>query len=131
MKHLIVVGVLSFAAAGDACAQITEIQSRWGGSGSHFTMSPGTQSFLYQATVTGCTAPFTVEFEVYHNETLKYTDTRIVPIPTNPYVYTTSVHMHQWGLTSGDTVTFVLKVIDTASGTTLATHYLYGDVAGT
>lgn len=130
MKHLTVVGVLLFASS-DAVAQGAEINTRWGPSGSHFTMSSGTQYFLYQATVTDCTAPFTVQLEVYHNQTLKHTDTRIVPIPTTPYVYATNVPMIQWGLASGDTVTFVLKVIDTATGTTLATHTLYGDVAGT
>lgn len=130
MKHLTVVGVLLFASS-DAVAQGSEINTRWGPSGSHFTMSSGTQNFLYQATVTGSTAPFQVQLEVYHNQTLKFTDTSVVPIPTNPYVYACNVPMVQWGLTSGDTVTFVLKVIDTASGTTLATHYLHGDVAGT
>ena len=130
MKHLTVVGVLLFASS-DAVAQGAEVNTRWGPSGSHFTMSSGTQNFLYQATVTGCTAPFTVQLEVYHNQTLKFTDSRIVPVPTSPYVYVTNVPMQQWGLTSGDTVTFVLKVIDTASGTTLATHTLIGDVAGT
>jgi len=131
VKHLIVVGVLSIAAAGDACAQITEIQSRWGGSGSHFQLSSGTQTFLYQATVTGCTAPFQVQLEVFHNGVLKHTDVKFVPIPQTSYVYTCPVGMSGWGLNQGDTVTFALKVIDSASGAVLATHLLYGDVTGT
>ena len=130
MKHLTVVGVLLFAAAGDACAQITEIQSRWGGSGSHFPLSSGTQTFLYQATI-GCSVPFQVQLEVYHNGVLKHTNLQIVPVPQTSYAYSCQVAMASWGLSQGDTVTFSLKVLDAASGAVLATHLLYGDVTGT
>jgi hypothetical protein len=130
VKHLIVAGVL-FAAAGDAVAQVSEVHTRWGASGSHVNLPLGTQTFGYEATVTGTTAPFTVKFEVYHNATLKFTDTKLVPAATSPYLYSCSVGMGTWSLCAGDTVTFVLRVIDTASGATLATHYLFGDVAGT
>ena len=130
MKHLIVAGVL-FAAAGDAVAQVTEIHTRWGASGSHVNLPVGTQTFGYEATVTGTTTAFKVKLEVYHNATLKFTDTKLVPTPISSYLYSCSVGLGTWGLCAGDTVTFVLRVIDTASGATLATHYLFGDVAGT
>ena len=131
MKHLIVVGVLFVGWAGDAVAQVSEVHTRWGPSGSHCTLSPETQAFAYEATVTGCTTPYQVQLEVYHNTELKFSNSSLVPDPRTPYVYSNPVEMCTWGLRSGDTVTFVLKVIDTATGATLATHTLIGDVAGT
>lgn len=131
MKHALVVAVLFGAVANESLAQGSEINTRWGPSGSHLTLSPGTQTFGYQATITGVQTPFEVQLEVYHNGVLKFTDSTLVPIPVTPYAYSCSVGMGTWGLCSGDLVTFVLKVKDTASGATLATHTLYGDVAGT
>jgi len=130
VKHLIVVGVLFFAAS-DAVAQGTGIHTRWGPSGSHCILSPGAQQFPYEATILGCTTPYQVQLEVYHNSTLKFSDSCFVPIPQGPFVYSSPVEMGTWGLRTGDTVTFVLRVIDTATGATLATHTLIGDVAGT
>lgn len=131
MKHLLAVGVLFSLATNEALAQGSEIYTRYGPSGSHFTLSSGAQSFIYEATVTGATAPFQVNLEVYHNSTLKFSDSKLMPTPVSSYTYSCSVGMGTWGLKSGDTVTFVLKVIDTATGATLATHYLFGDVTGT
>jgi hypothetical protein len=131
VKQFLAVGVLLGLAATDALAQGSEIYTRYGPSGSHFTLSSSAQSFSYEATVTGTTAPCEVQLEVYHNATLKFTDSKVVPIPGNSYIYSCSVGMSTWGLKSGDTVTFVLKVVDTATGATLATHYLFGDAAGT
>ena len=131
MKQALVVAVLFGAVANESMAQGADINTRWGPSGSHFTLSPGTQTFGYQATIIGVHTPFEVQLEVYHNGVLKFTDSRLVPIPETPYFYACPVGMGTWGLSSGDVVTFVLKVIDTATGGTLATHTLYGDVAGT
>jgi len=131
VKHLIVVGVLFVGLAGDAVAQVSEVHTRWGPSGSHCTLSPDTQAFAYEATITGVTVPYEVRLEVYHNSALKFSHSTLVPIPVSPYVYSSYVGMGTWGLRSGDTVTFVLRVIDTATGATLATHTLIGDVAGT
>ena len=131
MKHALVVAVLFGAVASESLAQGSEITTRWGPSGSHCTLSPGTQQFGYQAAITGVNTPFEVQLEVYHNGVLKFTNSTLVPIPETPYLYICPVGMGTWGLCSGDLVTFVLKVKDTASGATLATHTLYGDVAGT
>jgi hypothetical protein len=131
VKHALVVAVLFGAVASESRAQGADINTRWGPSGSHLALSPGTQTFGYQATITGVSVPFEVHLEVYHNGVLKFTNSNLVPIPVSPYFYSCSVGMGTWGLCSGDVVTFVLKVKDTASGATLATHTLYGDVAGT
>jgi len=131
VKQALVVAVLFGAVATEALAQGADINTRWGPSGSHFSLSAGTQTFGYEATITGATAPFEVKLEVYHNGVLKFTDVKVVPIPVTPFAYSCSVGMDTWGLRSGDVVTFILTVIDTASGATLATHHLYGDVVGT
>ena len=131
MKHLLAVGVVLCALANEAAAQGSEVHMRYGPSGSHVTLSPGTPFFHYEATVTGSTAPYTVQLEVYHNSALKSSSLTLVPVPTMPYQYVSPVDMQDWGLSTGDTVTFVLRVIDTATGVTLATHCLHGDVAGT
>ena len=70
-----------------------------------------------------------MKLEVFHNGVLSYSDS-VLGAPFAPFVYANPIPMGTWGLCSGDTVTFVLKVVDTASGATLATHYLQGDVAG-
>jgi hypothetical protein len=130
VKHLIVMGILSFA-AGDAFAQGSDINSRWGPSGSHFTLSSSTQSFLYEATISGMANPYEVKLQVFHNGVLKLTDVKPVHIPFHPFLYSCPVGMGAWGLQSGDTVTFVLTVTDMATGAVLGTHCLIGDVAGT
>lgn len=129
MKQALVVAGLFVAVSGSALAQGSEIVSRWGPSGSHCTLSPGQQTFSYDATISGATAPYEVKLEVFHNGVSKFTNS-VLGAPFVPFDYLCPVPMGTWNICSGDTVTFVLKVIDTASGATLATHHLYGDVAG-
>lgn len=131
MKHLMIVGVLSAVMAGDALAQGSEIYTRWGPSGSHVQLAEGAQIFHYDATISSTCAHYTIKLEVYHNSVQKFTSASPGGVPGVPLVYGCPVDMTTWGLVAGDLVTFVLKVIDTASGATLATHVLYGDVLGT
>ncbi len=125
-----VVGVLFCAAASDVSAQISDIHTRWGPSGTHMSLPAGTQTFNYEATITNSTTPYQIKLEVYHNGVLKFTDIDVVAV-AGAYSYSQSVAMTNWGLSGGDLVTFVCKVIDPATGATLATHFLYGDVVGT
>lgn len=125
-----VVGVLFGAAANESFAQGIDVHSRWGPSGTHISLAEGPQTFSYEAIITASTTPYQIRLEVYHNGVLKFTDTEVVVVPGS-YSYSQAVAMNDWELSGGDLVTFVLKVIDPASGATLATHYLYGDVVGT
>ena len=131
MKHLLAVGVVFCAAASDSWAQGTEIYTRWGPSGSTVNVPAGTAVFDYEANITGVAVPYRVQLEVYHNSVLEFEHSAIVPVPGTSYLYACPIDMSSWGLRTGDTVTFVLKVIDMATGATLSTHTLNGAVCGT
>jgi hypothetical protein len=131
VKHAFVGVVALIALSNEAMAQGVEVHTRWGGSGSHVTLSPQTQVFGYEATVSGATVPYEVKLQVLHNGVLKFTNSRVVPNPIPPFFYSYPVGMGTWGLAAGDSVTFVLTVTDIATGAVLATHNLIGEVAGT
>ena len=128
MKHSLVVAVLLFAAASDTWAQGVETHNRFGPSGTHISLPSDIHVFNYEATVLGASTPFQVKLEVYLNGVLQFTDLEFVGLPTPQYAYSCPVFVMGWGLKAGDTVTFVCTVIDTATGTTLDTDYLFGDV---
>jgi len=130
VKQALIVAVLFCAVASDSLAQGSEIYTRFGPSGSLVTLTPDTQSFGYEATVIGATAPYEVKLEVFHNGALSFSDSKQVPIPVEPYTYSCPVPTGALRLCTGDIVTFVFTVTDKATGATLATHTLIGVVAG-
>ena len=130
MKQVLVVAVLLGVAARDSLAQGVDVHNRLGESGSHFTLPLGTEIFAYETLIAGATAPFQVTLEVYHNGVLSFADKRDAPGSTIPFAFVSIVPLGSLRLSAGDTVTFVLRVTDSATGETLATHCLFGDVAG-
>src|SRR5687767_2399926 len=120
---------MMIAVSANAQAQGTSIHNRYGESGSHFALS-ASQPFVYEATISGFTAPYGVQLEVYHNGMLKHMDQVQVQDAPPMFVFHSPVEMSTWNLRSGDVVTFVLRVIDPATGGTLASHCLHGEVGG-
>lgn len=117
------------ALANVAVAQGSEIHSCYGPSGSHFALSADTQTFNYQATISGATVAYAATLEVYHNGVLKTTSAQVVLLPPPSYEFIAPVDMSSWGLRSGDAVTFRLKVVRLGLfGGLLASHSLTGDV---
>ena len=128
MKQALVVAVLLGVAAGDSLAQGVDVHNRIGESGSHFSLPVGTQAFVYDSVIAGPGVPFYVTLEVYHNGALAFTDSMTGPDSRLPFCFSAAIHMGEWRLSVGDTVTFVLRVISSATGDTLASHTLVGDV---
>jgi hypothetical protein len=130
VKQALVVAVLLGVAAGDSLAQGVDVHNRLGESGSHFTLPLGIQDFMYESTIIAPGVPFQVTLEVYHNGALTFVESKAGPDSTLPFFYSTAIPMGGWRLSAGDTVTFVLRVISSATGDTLASHTLVGDVTG-
>ena len=128
VKRIIAVGVLMGLASSPAWAQGTDIHSLIGPTGTHFNLPVNSQSFNYQVTITGATSGIRVKLWVYRNGVEKVYYPQLFPSPSNPQPFSYLVSMVGWGLTVGDTITFVCKVYDLNSGVQLASHTLYGDV---
>lgn len=130
MKHaLSVAAVLAFAGS-DALAQGADIHTRWGGSGSHFTLPCSTPVFEYEAMISGIAAPYEVKLEVFHNGILKFLDQKSVQGPTTGFLFASPIAMHAWNLREGDSLIFVLSVTDPETGAALGSHVLFGEVGG-
>ena len=130
MKQALVVAVLLGIAAGDSLAQGVDVHNRIGESGSHFALPLGIQDFMYESVIIAPGVPFHVTLEVYHNGALAFVESKSGPDSTLPFCFSAAIHMGGWRLNAGDTVTFVLRVISSATGDTLASHTLVGDVTG-
>ena len=129
VKQALLVGGLMMALANVAVAQGSEIHSCYGPSGSHFALEADTQTFNYQATISGATVAYVATLEVYHNGILKSTTAQVVVLPPPSYEFNAPVNMSSWGICPGDAVTFRLKVVRLGLfGGLLATHSLTGDV---
>jgi len=128
VKHVLLVGSMIVGFANAAAAQGADIHTRCGPSGSHFSLAADTQTFNYEATVSGSTEAYVVVLEVYHNGALRSTTTQVVLFPPQSYLFSASVDMSSWGLRAGDNVTFRLNVLGLTFGNLLATHSLIGDV---
>ena len=115
--------------AGVASAQGTDIHTRCGENGSHFSLSAGTQLFTYEAVIAPCTLAYAATLEVYHNGILKAVKTQLVLLPFNGYTFTSPIDMSSWGLRPGDQVSFRLKAVSLGIfGSLLSSHTLIGDV---
>lgn len=127
MKHALLVGSLVVALANTAAAQGSEVYTRLGGNGSHFNLSLDTQTFHYEATISGSTLAYVATLEVFHNGVLKATSVQ-AGAPLISMNFAAQVDMSAWGLASGDQVTFRLKVVAVGLGHLLASHTVTGDV---
>ncbi|HZL72623.1 MAG TPA: hypothetical protein VFC86_09190 [Planctomycetota bacterium] len=128
MKHAILVVGLVVGLANAASAQITEVHTRCGENGSHFSLAAGTSVFNYEATICGATVGYVATLEVFHNGILKHVSAQVVLFPPPGYLFASAVNMGSWGLTPGDQVTFRLKVVRLGSTQILAGHLMTGDV---
>jgi hypothetical protein len=131
VKHLLAAGLLLFLMSTDAFAQGTNIHSRLGQSESRFSLPACTAAFSYDALVAGPGAPYLVSLEVLHNGIQKLATTAPGGENGAPFFYSCPVDLGGWGLRAGDVVTFILRIVNAATGETVATHVLYGDVCGT
>lgn len=129
MKQSLIVGGLWVLLSNVAVAQGTDIHSKLGPSGSHFPLSAGTQSFTYEATISGNQVAYIVFLDVYHNGVLKETKTQIMLFPPLSYEYSASLSMVKWGLKVGDVVAFKCRIVAVGTGIVLASHVLIGDVS--
>lgn len=128
MKQSLLVAALVFGLADVSFAQGMDIHNRYGESGTHCQVSCDTQSFLYEATVTGGTVAYQIVLEVYHNGILKALNLETVLLPPPVYHYSCPVDMASWGLRPGDTVTFKAKVVGLVLGKIYATDVLFADI---
>jgi hypothetical protein len=128
VKHALLVVGLVVAFANLAAAQGADIHTRCGESGSHFTLAADTQTFNYEASISGCSVAFVATLEVFHNGILKSLSVKTVLIPPPCYQFTAPVDMSSWGLAPGDQVTFRLTVVRLGSTNVIASHTLTGDV---
>ena len=129
VKNVLLAGSMLVGLANAASAQITEIHSCYGPSGSHFVLGPETQTFNYQATISGATVAYVATLDVYLNGNLQTTSSQVVVAPPPSYLFSAPVNMASWGLRPGDAVTFRLRVVRLGSyGGLLAAHSLTGDV---
>jgi len=111
-----------------AAAQGADIHTHCGSNGSHFSLAADTQTFNYEATISGSTVAYVVVLDVYHNGALRSSTTEVVLFPPPSYQFSASVNTSSWGLRAGDNVTFRLRVLGLTFGNLLASHTLIGDV---
>lgn len=128
MKIALLIGSIVLALANVANAQGSEIYTRCGESGSHFALAADTQTFNYEASISGCSVAFVATLEVFHNGILKTVAVKTVLFPPPCYQFNAPVDMSSWGLLPGDQVTFRLTVVRLGSTHVLASHTLTGDV---
>ena len=128
MKQALLVGALIIGLSNVAAAQGVEVHTCYGPSGTHIPVPADTQTFNYEATVSGGFAAYTVFLDVFHNGVLKSTTLQVVLFPPPNYLFNVAVNMSSWGLTAGDHVTFRCRVVGLAFGKLLASHTLIGDV---
>lgn len=129
MKQALLVGAILLGASNLASAQIIEIHNRFGPSGSHCLLPSDTQSFHYEASITGSTVAYQVVLEVFHNGVLKAVNLETVLFPPPVYQYSCPIDMSSWGLKPGDTVVFRAKAVGLTLGKILGSDVLIGDVA--
>jgi hypothetical protein len=130
LHKVLLIGALFVAVADVALAQGMDIQNRFGPSGTHFQLPADTQAFNYEATITGGTVSYRIEFKVFVNGVLKLSAEEVVAPAPPVYHYSSLVNMSTWGLKPGDVVTFQASVVDLVQGNVLDVDYLYGDVIG-
>jgi hypothetical protein len=128
VKNALLAGSIVFVLSNVANAQGSEIYTRCGPSGSHFTLAADTQTFNYEASISGCSVAFVATLEVFHNGILKSTTANTVLLPPPCYQFNAPVNMSSWRLAPGDQVTFRLTVVRLGSTNVLASHTLTGDV---
>ena len=128
MKHSILVVGLVVGLANAASAQITEVHTRCGENGSHFSLPAGTPVFNYEATISGASVAYVATLEVYLNGVVKSVTSQVVLFPSTSYLFAAPVDMSSWGLKAGDQVTFRLKVVKLGLPQILAVHSMTGDV---
>jgi hypothetical protein len=130
VKHALLGGVFVVALANVAAAQGTNIHSCYGGSGSEFSLAADTQTFNYTATISGTTVAYVATLDVFHNGVRKGTYTQVVALPpVEGYRFSAAVDLSQFGLNSGDNVTFRLSVTGLTFGKLMGVHTLLGLVA--
>jgi len=126
VKQTILGGVLCVVLSNVAYAQGTNIHSRLGECGSHTVITADTQSYCYEATISGTTLAYVATLDVFHNGVRKASFLQTVLIPPPVHAFNAPIAMESWGLKPGDTITFSLKVV--SGGKILAHHVTYGDV---
>lgn len=128
MKQAIVCGVFLMSGA-QAWAQIIDIQSRSGPNGTRFNLELPISSYTYQAD-TYCAYSYNHVFKVWHNTTLKVSQSFDVINPSSPTYYSNNVSFSGWNLQVGDTVRFYsqVKIISGPFMNQKDTDNQYGDV---
>jgi len=129
VKQALLVGALVLGMADVSFAQGMDIHNRFGPSGTHFLLPSDTQSFQYEASISGSTVAYQVVLEVFLNGVLKAVNLETVLLPPPVYQYSCPIDMSSWGLRPGDTVVFRAKVVGLTLGKILASDVLIGDVA--
>jgi hypothetical protein len=116
-------------AGAQAWAQQIDYVSRSGPNGTHFPLELPISSYVYEGD-TYCNYSYNHVFKVFHNTTLKVSQSFDVINPSSPTHYTNTVSFSGWNLQVGDTVRFYtqVKIISGPYINQKDTDNLYGDV---
>jgi hypothetical protein len=130
VKHLLLVGSMVVGLSNAVHAQGIDVHTCYGPSGTEVELTSGTETFQYTATISGTTVAYVATLDVFHNGVRKGTYTQVVALPpVEGYRFSAAVDLSQFGLKSGDNVTFRLAVTGLTFGKLMGVHTLLGLVA--
>ena len=130
MKQLLLVSSMVVGLSTAVHAQGIDVHTCYGPSGTEVGLTAGTETFHYNATISGTTLAYVATLDVFHNGVRKGSYTQVVALPpVEGYRFSAAVDLSQFGLKAGDNVTFRLNVVGLTFGKLMGVHTLFGIVA--